>query len=1025
MGQPPVIQLVSFDKAKNIYVVNEKAIRFLNTLPMDLAVMAAAGPYRSGKSFLLNTLTQQPKGQGFGVGDTINSHTKGLYICTQLQQTDNHTHVLVMDTEGIQSTDADVHHDAIVFSLALLLSSYLVYNSKNTIDENALGNLSIVTKVAQNIQTSSTSTTDAQTGTESLNTTMSSDIGGFMPRFCWVLRDFALQLKNPEGQAITAPEYLEHCLQKSTSGSQHKQNEESRNQIRAVLKQMFPTRTCHTLVRPCNLERHLVDIEKAGKDNIRKEFSDQIDTLRKDIFGKIQPKMVNHKPINGPLLALLCQSYVAAINEKGVPVIQDTFSLVEDARSSKAVEQTQAHWFKHARKICSNKPEHMGLLQSKLSELLMGCLAMFGQQMYLSQTEQKWLQPYIMSRLHTHFSAISSMNFMSSDLRQVEHVPIPETVLPLLEGPSHLKRSVEKLYSIFQGEVQEIYSSHILLLEQASLVVIQQLSINLQVSLRSLLYVSSQTRALKACTRNTSTHGLSDTSGAPKEAPPPRSVSHEIAALRALTIQAQAGFLDSLGSHAEVLESWTKVLGDKPWDWCEEIVSVYENTPTSKQKENKLLLQIDQLEEESIKCKEKHNEQMQLLNIEIEKLNQETRENTQLHDQQKHDQNLALEQTLQEEKLKYTLLQDEHNSELETLESSKHQTAQGRKDVECKLSQAEQRIQDIATENERLLLRTEEAHRLQLDVEDMQTKVQQLEQQKQQQKHLYDKKIESLQHQQTDTESALIQAQTEICNQIENKLLDSNQKYIESEKKCAEFEHEIKRTQDNNSKSLQRLEQLKQEHGSCHSRINELKQQSRDALKEQETIYREKNTVWKERVKETETDLKQRNGEKQVRINNMQKQLQGADTERKKLQDELAQKDARTETRQIELRDLWKELHQAKDKCSRAVAEVKWHQDTKNRQENTITELTKCNTVIETKLMDAEKMNGMLSAKNKLLSRPNMLPMTQHEAPSRLVSVLKPASVIPTRVSLLRNTDTIQNNQSKRQRIRERYHLQP
>ena len=45
---------------------------------------------------------------------------------------------------GLGSFDASATHDVKIFSLAILLSSYFIYNSMGTIDENALDKLSCV-----------------------------------------------------------------------------------------------------------------------------------------------------------------------------------------------------------------------------------------------------------------------------------------------------------------------------------------------------------------------------------------------------------------------------------------------------------------------------------------------------------------------------------------------------------------------------------------------------------------------------------------------------------------------------------------------------------------------------------------------------------------------------------------------------------------------------------------------------------------------------------------------------------------
>ena len=51
-----------------------------------------------------------------------------------------------MDTEGIGATDQHENHDSKIFLLALLMSSYFIYNSVGTIDEKAIQNLSLIVK---------------------------------------------------------------------------------------------------------------------------------------------------------------------------------------------------------------------------------------------------------------------------------------------------------------------------------------------------------------------------------------------------------------------------------------------------------------------------------------------------------------------------------------------------------------------------------------------------------------------------------------------------------------------------------------------------------------------------------------------------------------------------------------------------------------------------------------------------------------------------------------------------------------
>ena len=96
------------------FSVGEEARNFLMDLKDDyVGVIAVAGKYRTGKSFLLNRiLLEQEKHSGFGVGPTINPCTKGLWVWNQpIELTDSRTKkkfkCLVVDSEGIGAFNED------------------------------------------------------------------------------------------------------------------------------------------------------------------------------------------------------------------------------------------------------------------------------------------------------------------------------------------------------------------------------------------------------------------------------------------------------------------------------------------------------------------------------------------------------------------------------------------------------------------------------------------------------------------------------------------------------------------------------------------------------------------------------------------------------------------------------------------------------------------------------------------------------------------------------------------------------
>lgn len=75
--------------------------------------------------------------------------------------------------------------------MAILLSSYLIYNSVGSIDEKAMENLSLITNLAEMLHKNG-------------NQYDSQQLINSFPAFMWLVRDFSLRLENEKGEPITS-----------------------------------------------------------------------------------------------------------------------------------------------------------------------------------------------------------------------------------------------------------------------------------------------------------------------------------------------------------------------------------------------------------------------------------------------------------------------------------------------------------------------------------------------------------------------------------------------------------------------------------------------------------------------------------------------------------------------------------------------------------------------------------------------------------------------------------------------------
>ena len=189
------------------------------------------------------------RSDGFGVGPTINPCTKGVWMWGKpvkgMTPDGDPINVIILDTEGLGALDEDSNHDVRIFSLAILLSSYFIYNSVGSIDENALQNLSLVINLTKHIQIKSSGIQEDIDPEE---------YAKYFPSFMWVVRDFTLQLVDGEGETISPKEYLEKALQSQKGFSD---SVEQKNRIRRLLKSFFMERDCVTMIRPLTNEERL------------------------------------------------------------------------------------------------------------------------------------------------------------------------------------------------------------------------------------------------------------------------------------------------------------------------------------------------------------------------------------------------------------------------------------------------------------------------------------------------------------------------------------------------------------------------------------------------------------------------------------------------------------------------------------------------------------------------------------------------------------------------------------------------
>ena len=302
--EPEIVPLVEFRDGG--YVAREDTLAWLAERERPFAVVTCAGKFRTGKSFLLNRLLDRPPGKGFGVGETVQACTRGIWLCKKFISGNEGMDLLVCDTEGIDALDAESEHDVRVFALAVLMSSVFIYNSQSHLDEAAVQTLSLMTRISESIG------------------------GEHDPHLYWVLRDFALQLADDSGKPMTHKEYLERSLSPSVA---------DKCKTREAIKKVFKTRHLVTLPRP-----HKTDsaqkLDQKGSSAISAKFDKFLNTFRTHMIENALPVGANGIPMTGRVFSEYVKHLVAKLNEEGVvPKLEDSWSLIRQSQSMEVERQ--------------------------------------------------------------------------------------------------------------------------------------------------------------------------------------------------------------------------------------------------------------------------------------------------------------------------------------------------------------------------------------------------------------------------------------------------------------------------------------------------------------------------------------------------------------------------------------------------------------------------------------------------------------------------------------------------------------
>ncbi|XP_069804829.1 guanylate-binding protein 1-like [Dendropsophus ebraccatus] len=318
-SMPQPVCLIENDGGK--LVVNKKAEKLLSEISEPVIVVAIAGKYRTGKSYLMNKLAGC--NSGFPLGSSIQSKTKGIWMwCVPHPRKPGHVLVL-LDTEGLGDVEkGDSKNDTWIFSLTVLLSSALVFNSMGTIDQQAIEQLHFVTELTKMIKLKSSDTRDEM-----------EEYKAFLPSFTWCVRDFTLELMR-DGKEISEDEYLMMSLELKQG-----ENVQNCNLPRECIRNFFHSHKCFVFDCPTS-KKNLQRLEEVKESELEEEFVEQAAKFYQYIIRNAGVKRLTGGIIvSGKMLGNLTSLYVDTIQSGAIPNMDNAVLALAEIENTAALQE--------------------------------------------------------------------------------------------------------------------------------------------------------------------------------------------------------------------------------------------------------------------------------------------------------------------------------------------------------------------------------------------------------------------------------------------------------------------------------------------------------------------------------------------------------------------------------------------------------------------------------------------------------------------------------------------------------------
>eukprot|EP00040_Diaphanoeca_grandis_P032734 m.199127 g.199127 ORF g.199127 m.199127 type:complete len:1155 (-) comp32723_c0_seq4:40-3504(-) len=256
----------------------------------NISIVSIVGPYRSGKSHLLNQLLPKDirEMRPFEVGHTVNSQTETIdaYVLPACRHLGRGQTIILLDSPGLFAPNRMDSYDYQALAFMNLLSSDIIFNNQGVVERSFVLNLAKALKMATDLQPSGTIQ---------------------KPSFRWVIQNLELQLTNDAGEKITGTEYIQDMLSKldNRNGGDDSLSEQFSDYFDSLQATIVPSPK-----KDPDETRQLEDLPESA---FREVYLKTIETLRTELYPNLKVKEIAGRRLEGDTLAAFLKSYASKL----------------------------------------------------------------------------------------------------------------------------------------------------------------------------------------------------------------------------------------------------------------------------------------------------------------------------------------------------------------------------------------------------------------------------------------------------------------------------------------------------------------------------------------------------------------------------------------------------------------------------------------------------------------------------------------------------------------------------------------